>query len=353
MITRSNPPRPNTLGKTELDVASTLINEANALLRQHGEDPHNDGTGDDLPVLTEVIFDLGESNTPLAASATPGVRSAPPPKSQPASPQASSVPRSPEPRRPAAAAIPSAPPPRPAPASAGVAPRTPELRPSSAVPPPVRSPVPPPRPVPLPAVPTPRVPPIAAPARPSAPPAAGPRPLSVAAIAPRASTPQPKPQSVPQPAGAAPRVAEMQTQSVAAIPSARPPVPQQPQPAGSALRAAPAARTSTPPPPKAQPLSPPQPPQAEEPAVHPQAALDTRVQAVAEELKQLDAFIVGEVETWMREELPALFTREIAKLNERLRTEAVVHLRTTLLPRLSEHIAEQVDKIIQDDKPDT
>lgn len=87
--------------------------------------------------------------------------------------------------------------------------------------------------------------------------------------------------------------------------------------------------------------------------MHPQAALDTRVQAVAEELKQLDAFIVGEVETWMREELPALFTREIAKLNERLRTEAVVHLRTTLLPRLSEHIAEQVDKIIQDDKPDT
>jgi hypothetical protein len=54
----------------------------------------------------------------------------------------------------------------------------------------------------------------------------------------------------------------------------------------------------------------------------------------------------------MREELPALVTREITKLNERLRTEAIVHLRTTLVPRLSEHIAEQIDKLTQDGKPD-
>ena len=81
------------LGSAELDVASTLINEANALLLQHGEDPANDGTGDDLPVLTEVIFDFGEAAAPAS-----------PPKTQPASP--------PKPTDPAATTEPT-PPPKP------------------------------------------------------------------------------------------------------------------------------------------------------------------------------------------------------------------------------------------------
>ncbi|MDR0633608.1 MAG: hypothetical protein LBF91_01355 [Azoarcus sp.] len=83
----------------------------------------------------------------------------------------------------------------------------------------------------------------------------------------------------------------------------------------------------------------------------PQADTDTRMQGIADELRLLDAFIVNEVETWMREELPALVTREITKLNERLRTEAIVHLRKTLLPRISEHVTGQIDKLLRD-KPD-
>jgi hypothetical protein len=59
----------------------------------------------------------------------------------------------------------------------------------------------------------------------------------------------------------------------------------------------------------------------------------------------LDTLIIGEVETWLRDELPALVVREIAKLNERLRTDAITHLRATLLPRISDHITEQIDKL--------
>ncbi|MDR2926543.1 MAG: hypothetical protein LBU76_11475 [Azoarcus sp.] len=64
-----------------------------------------------------------------------------------------------------------------------------------------------------------------------------------------------------------------------------------------------------------------------------------------EELKQLDTLIIGEVEAWLREELPALVVREISRLNERLRTEAITHLRATLLPRISDHISGQIEKI--------
>jgi hypothetical protein len=69
------------------------------------------------------------------------------------------------------------------------------------------------------------------------------------------------------------------------------------------------------------------------------------MQTIAEELKSLDTLIIGEVEAWLREELPALVVREISRLNERLRTEAIAHLRTTLLPRISEHISGQIEKI--------
>jgi hypothetical protein len=65
-------------------------------------------------------------------------------------------------------------------------------------------------------------------------------------------------------------------------------------------------------------------------------------QAITEKLKLLDTLIIGEVEAWLREELPALVVREISRLNERLRTEAVNHLHATLLPRISEHISKQI-----------
>ena len=70
-----------------------------------------------------------------------------------------------------------------------------------------------------------------------------------------------------------------------------------------------------------------------------------QVLVITEELKQLDTLIVGEVEAWLREELPALVVREISRLNERLRTEAIAHLRATLLPRISDHISEQIKRL--------
>ncbi|MCL2162644.1 MAG: hypothetical protein FWH56_12380, partial [Betaproteobacteria bacterium] len=83
------------------------------------------------------------------------------------------------------------------------------------------------------------------------------------------------------------------------------------------------------------------PPPAEAPAPAPVE----QVRAITEELKLLDTLIVGEVEAWLREELPALVVREISRLNERLRAEAIAHLRATLLPRISEHISGQIDRI--------
>jgi hypothetical protein len=79
------------------------------------------------------------------------------------------------------------------------------------------------------------------------------------------------------------------------------------------------------------------PPPSDAPAAH--------IQAITEELKLLDALIIGEVEAWLREELPALVVREISRLNERLRTEAIAHLRATLLPRISEQISKQVEQV--------
>jgi hypothetical protein len=67
--------------------------------------------------------------------------------------------------------------------------------------------------------------------------------------------------------------------------------------------------------------------------------------AITEELKLLDTLIIGEVEAWLREELPALVVREISRLNERLRTEAIAHLRATLLPRISEHISGKIEDV--------
>jgi hypothetical protein len=77
---------------------------------------------------------------------------------------------------------------------------------------------------------------------------------------------------------------------------------------------------------------------------------DPKIQAqiIADELRQFDTFVVGEVEAWIRDELPALVVHEVAKLNERLRAEAITHLRATLLPRIAEYIAGQIDKIKDD-----
>ena len=66
---------------------------------------------------------------------------------------------------------------------------------------------------------------------------------------------------------------------------------------------------------------------------------------MTDELKQIEAYIASEVETWVREELSTLVVLEIAKLNERLRKETITHLRATLLPKLTKHIDEQIKKL--------
>ncbi|MDR3212910.1 MAG: hypothetical protein LBT71_03170 [Azoarcus sp.] len=334
MITRSRPPG-IPLGENELDVANTLINEANALLRLHGEDPDNDGTGDDLPVLTEVIFDLGESAAPPAPAPETPVAQPTRPVAPP--PRAGLTPQPSPPRVPPAATPPprvtpqTAPPPRVTPQTAP----PPRVTPQTAPPPRVTpQTAPPPRVTPQ-TAPPPRVTPQTAPP---------PRVTPVTAVPPRSAAPPPQaglttlipsativrsivsPPPIALQTGLAARILASQTQ--ATTPAIRPPAP---QPRPSSLQPPQTAASA---------------PQPAEPVI-----TQTRVQAIAEDLRQLDTFIVGAVETWMREELPSLLMREIAKLNERLRTEALVHLRTTLLPRLSEHITEQVDKLLYG-KPD-
>ncbi|AWI81761.1 MAG: hypothetical protein CVU19_14870 [Betaproteobacteria bacterium HGW-Betaproteobacteria-13] len=64
---------------------------------------------------------------------------------------------------------------------------------------------------------------------------------------------------------------------------------------------------------------------------------------LVEHLVEIDTLIAHEVETWLSNELPQLLSRELDKLNERLRIETLAHLRATLLPTLSAHIASRLD----------
>jgi hypothetical protein len=66
---------------------------------------------------------------------------------------------------------------------------------------------------------------------------------------------------------------------------------------------------------------------------------------LVEHLVEIDTLIAHEVEAWISNELPQLLSREIEKLNERLRIETLAHLRATLLPTLSAHIASRLDDI--------
>ncbi|MDR1424493.1 MAG: hypothetical protein LBI92_07810 [Azoarcus sp.] len=348
MITRSRPPR-NPLGEAELDVASTLINEANALLRLHGEDPNNDGTGDDLPVLTEVIFDLGEqaaakanagmrsnapgtrSTVPGTRSTAPGTRSMPPGARNAQNTTAKAAPETPAPEKLAGAEkpVPAKPAPtRPVP--------TPAPAPTRPLPARAAPPVPssPSLPFSIPGIHATRAPAAAAPPAPSS----VPRP------------PTPPPPSVPRPpmSFSAPPRATIASQSnffgtstTPVRPPAWPAMPTPKPPAGIASR---------PPAPKVPPPVRPPAPAATapaRPAPRPAAPLiDTAAQtrAFTNDLKQLDTAITEAVETWARNELPALLSREIAKFSDHLRTEALTQLRATLLPRLHARFAAQIDQ---------
>lgn len=64
-----------------------------------------------------------------------------------------------------------------------------------------------------------------------------------------------------------------------------------------------------------------------------------------EQLEKIDMLINNEVEAWLNNELPQLLSRELDQLSERLRVETLAHLRATLLPTLSAHIASQIDEL--------
>jgi len=65
---------------------------------------------------------------------------------------------------------------------------------------------------------------------------------------------------------------------------------------------------------------------------------------MAEFLINLDTEIAREVEAWFATELPQLLSRELDRLADRLRAEALAHLRATLLPALSQHISHRLEE---------
>lgn len=64
-----------------------------------------------------------------------------------------------------------------------------------------------------------------------------------------------------------------------------------------------------------------------------------------EQLESIDVLISNEVEAWLNNELPQLLSRELDQLGARLRVETLAHLRATLLPTLSSHIASRIDEL--------
>lgn len=63
---------------------------------------------------------------------------------------------------------------------------------------------------------------------------------------------------------------------------------------------------------------------------------------LAERLVALEAAISKEVESWLAVELPQLLSLELDRLSDRLRTQALAHMRATLLPALSTRIADEL-----------
>ncbi len=65
---------------------------------------------------------------------------------------------------------------------------------------------------------------------------------------------------------------------------------------------------------------------------------------LAELLVDLDTEIAREIESWFANELPQLVAGELDRFSENLRREALAHMRATLVPALSERIANRLDR---------
>jgi len=64
---------------------------------------------------------------------------------------------------------------------------------------------------------------------------------------------------------------------------------------------------------------------------------------LVERLIGLDAKLTRAIEDWMGDELPQILAREFEALSERIREEALAHLRATLIPALSQDISAMLD----------
>lgn len=71
------------------------------------------------------------------------------------------------------------------------------------------------------------------------------------------------------------------------------------------------------------------------------AAIDEEL--LVERLIGLDAGLSRAIEAWVSDELPQILSREFDAMTERIRAEALAHLRATLIPQLSSDISAMLD----------
>lgn len=64
---------------------------------------------------------------------------------------------------------------------------------------------------------------------------------------------------------------------------------------------------------------------------------------LVERLIGLDAKLSLAIEQWVASELPQILSREFDAMSERIREEAIAHLRATLIPGLSQDISAMLD----------
>lgn len=74
-------------------------------------------------------------------------------------------------------------------------------------------------------------------------------------------------------------------------------------------------------------------------------ALEARI---AERMIELDASIQRSVEEWLADELPQIISREFDTMTDRIRIQALAHMRATLIPEISGCIAQMLDELPQD-----
>jgi hypothetical protein len=70
---------------------------------------------------------------------------------------------------------------------------------------------------------------------------------------------------------------------------------------------------------------------------------DAAANPLVERLVALDIDLAREVETWFATEFPRMLSRELDQLSHRLQEETLAHLRATLLPALSKHLARTLE----------